>query len=438
MTVMSPSVAALAPVVDAVVEQPVGDLCAAELQAGIAGVALQADRLLGWVSAASGQLQAATGGKVATDTGGERSVAGWLAEATRTSSSAAGARLRTSTALRDLPLVVQAVLDGVITQENAAILARLVGRIPLEHLIEVQTQLIEVATGRDPAQLAGWVRHQIATHVEPVLDDDEAGAHDRRYLTTRRGADGSVQGSFSLAPGDAEPFLTVVEAGSRKQGEEDRRSAGQRRADALIEMAEQVLRHGELPDHGGQRPQVSYVLPADWAARQAERLSCPTCTSCPGHRPASFADTVAAALPGSPGVPAEWACATAAWTGPATRARIETLLCDARISRVLLDQTGQVTGLEALRDTVTASQRRALAARDGRCTARGCTRPPAMCDAHHLISLADGGPTGLGNLVLLCRRHHVLWHLGKLTLADLHIPWHPDAAGADPPLASAP
>jgi hypothetical protein len=27
------------------------------------------------------------------------------------------------------------------------------------------------------------------------------------------------------------------------------------------------------------------------------------------------------------------------------------------------------------------------------------------------------------NLVLLCRRHHVLWHLGKLTLDQLHVPW---------------
>ena len=29
----------------------------------------------------------------------------------------------------------------------------------------------------------------------------------------------------------------------------------------------------------------------------------------------------------------------------------------------------------------------------------------------------------LWNLVLLCRRHHVLWHRGRLTLEDLHVPW---------------
>jgi hypothetical protein len=134
-----------------------------------------------------------------------------------------------------------------------------------------------------------------------------------------------------------------------------------------------------------------------------------------------------------PGVPAEHACATAAWTGPATRTRIETMLCEARITRVLLDSIGQVRALETLTDTVTPAQRRALAARDGGCAHRGCTRPPAACDAHHLQALADDGPTTLSNLVLLCRRHHLLWHLGKTTLHDLHVPWHPDLAGTGPP-----
>jgi hypothetical protein len=42
---------------------------------------------------------------------------------------------------------------------------------------------------------------------------------------------------------------------------------------------------------------------------------------------------------------------------------------------------------------------------------------------HHLRSREDGGPTTLDNLVLLCRRHHVLWHDGRLLLADLRVPW---------------
>ena len=196
----------------------------------------------------------------------------------------------------------------------------------------------------------------------------------------------------------------------------------------------------DLPEAGGSRPQLSYVLPADWAARRAGEQGCRDCARCPDHRPLGFAELVTAGIPrprpatSPPAAPVGGSgCAVAAWTGPQTRARIETILCDARISRLLLDRLGQVRGLESLSDEVTPRQRRALAARDLGCAARGCTRPPAQCDAHHLTARAHGGPTELDNLVLLCRRHHRLWHLGKLTLSDLYAPWRtqPDARPPD-------
>jgi hypothetical protein len=246
----------------------------------------------------------------------------------------------------------------------------------------------------------------------------------------RQDPDGMVRGKFALAPGEGEPLLTALEPLARRQGDSDTRTAGQRRADALSELAERALRHDDdLPAHGGQRPQISYVLPADWAARHTTRDTCHTCRPCLQHAPASVADTVRASLPGHPGppspaagagrvagagpaagagrvaLPAEHGCATAAWTGPATRGRIEALLCDARITRVLLDSAGQVRHLQTLTDTVTPSQRRALAARDLGCAARGCTRPPAACDAHHLLEVSRGGAITLSNRV---KRQYVL------------------------------
>ncbi|MBW3646193.1 MAG: HNH endonuclease [Actinobacteria bacterium] len=162
----------------------------------------------------------------------------------------------------------------------------------------------------------------------------------------------------------------------------------------------------------------TYVVPAGWAAAQAA---------------APFADIVAADLDGY-APKARQACASAAWTGPQTRSRIETVLCDARISRVLTDGLGQVIGLEALHDEVTTAQRRTLAYRDLGCIARGCTRPPAFCDAHHLRARKDGGSTDLGNLVLLCKRHHVMWHQGRLQLRNLHVPWLTNRADRPPQL----
>jgi Domain of unknown function (DUF222) len=58
----------------------------------------------------------------------------------------------------------------------------------------------------------------------------------------------------------------------------------------------------------------------------------------------------------------------------------------------------------------TAGQRVALVLRDGGCTALGCDRPPAWCEAHHDHPWAQGGPTDLAAGRLLCPRHHHLAH----------------------------
>ena len=54
---------------------------------------------------------------------------------------------------------------------------------------------------------------------------------------------------------------------------------------------------------------------------------------------------------------------------------------------------------------------RALRSRDHGCRFPGCTHN-RIVDAHHIKHWANGGETSLGNLVLLCRRHHRLVHEG--------------------------
>ena len=392
----------------------------ADLQQTTVSVLALIDRLGGWVDLAVAELSGRRAGQVpaASGDGREVPVPAWLRDATTCGSAAAGTRVRSAELLSQLPEIAAAVVSGRIGPASGAVLTRLIGKIDPTELLASQEALIEVAVGRDPQALAVWVRELIATHCEPQLDADERTAQNKRYLQTRNNHDGTIRGSFVLPSGDAESVLTVLEPLARSTGLTDTRNAGQRRADALVEVCEQVLRHGDLPDAGGQRPQLSYVLPADWAAAEPA---------------APLADILRAEHDGQ-APKARQRCATAAWTGPQTRARIETILCDARLHRVLLDPFGQVTGLESLTDNITAAQRRALAARDLGCAARGCTRPPAMCDAHHLISREDGGETSLRNLVLLCRRHHVMWHQGRLQLHQLHVPWlTAPAAGVPPP-----
>jgi HNH endonuclease len=61
---------------------------------------------------------------------------------------------------------------------------------------------------------------------------------------------------------------------------------------------------------------------------------------------------------------------------------------------------------------VTAAQRAALVVRDGGCAVPGCDRPPAWCEAHHLVHWLHGGATDLANLALVCRAHHRAVHEG--------------------------
>jgi hypothetical protein len=60
--------------------------------------------------------------------------------------------------------------------------------------------------------------------------------------------------------------------------------------------------------------------------------------------------------------------------------------------------------------TVPQPMRRALIARDQGCAFPGCDRPSNWCEAHHIVHWADGGPTTLTNLALLCDSHHRLIH----------------------------
>jgi hypothetical protein len=62
----------------------------------------------------------------------------------------------------------------------------------------------------------------------------------------------------------------------------------------------------------------------------------------------------------------------------------------------------------AATETIPAHLRRAVTARDEHCRFPGCQQRPAACHVHHLIPRAEGGPTALGNLLLMCSFHHLI------------------------------
>jgi hypothetical protein len=94
------------------------------------------------------------------------------------------------------------------------------------------------------------------------------------------------------------------------------------------------------------------------------------------------------------------------------------LACDAAVLRVVLAAGSQPLDVGRRTAVVPPAIRRAVIVRDRPCRFPGCDRPQSWCDAHHVVQWADGGPTSLANLLLLCRRHHRTVHeRGGFTLS---------------------
>lgn len=158
---------------------------------------------------------------------------------------------------------------------------------------------------------------------------------------------------------------------------DDVRSASQRRADALVELAARQLKAGTLPTTHGQRPHLVVTVPAA---------------------------TLQAATGGTPG--------EIAGAGPVSAALAQRLACDAAVNEVTVDGSGIPVAVGRTTRSIPAALRTALALRDGGCRFPGCDRPPEWTDGHHIRFWSERGPTTLENLALLCRTHHRFVHEG--------------------------
>jgi hypothetical protein len=209
--------------------------------------------------------------------------------------------------------------------------------------------------GTSRVRVTGWLDQEGAATVRAALDPLCAPRTMRRA------------GRHS---GDPE---TAADAGSGDTDPTDVRSAGQRRVDALIEVCRLASACGQLPDNGGDRPQVVVTIDYDKLRDQVGA--------------ATFDDGT--------------------HLSPTAARRIA---CDAGIIPAVLGGASQTLDLGRQTRLVTGPLRRALVLRDNGCAFPGCDRPPRWCQGHHIQHWINDGPTDLINLVLLCGYHHRLIH----------------------------
>jgi hypothetical protein len=152
-------------------------------------------------------------------------------------------------------------------------------------------------------------------------------------------------------------------------------------------------RHPAGPGTGGQPAAAGGSVPAVGALRPDPRPRNSTCA--PGGDPLSPAtrDRLGRAL---------LALAADALSGPdGLAARLRAVLDGTPLTTVSLP-----LDIGAAAETIPAHLRRAVTTRHPRCAFPGCDQSASVCDIHHLIPRARGGPTALPNLVPLCGFHH--------------------------------
>jgi Domain of unknown function (DUF222)/HNH endonuclease len=295
----------------------------------------------------------------------------WLRWKCHLSPTAASDRVQTARRLASLELTEAAFMAGEIGYPHAALIARTAAELGDKWDRRAEEILVTAAKELDPGRL------RFATiHLRHCLEPDgvlaEANqSHERRLLHMSQTLDGVyyVDGRLDAEGGAA--LKTALDALMRPPTAGDVRSPAERRADALVEMARLQLDAGSLPAVGGQKPHLVVTVEMG--------------TLCQ--------------VPGSPAAELEWSQPI-----PAETAR--RIACDCALTPVV-DGEAQGTGR-----VVPGSLRRALVARDRGCRFPGCDMPAAWTDAHHIRHWADGGPTKLWNLILMCRRHHRLLHEG--------------------------
>jgi hypothetical protein len=307
---------------------------------------------------------------------GFRSCAHWLGWRVGWNLNAARERVRVARALGALPKLAGALARGELSYAKVRALTR-------------------VATPETEDRLLAVGRAGTACHVERIVRGwrrvdalaearEQTRRHKSRALHVYQDEDGMVIVQGRLAPEEGAVVMQALAAAREKLYQRARdtnvvdipaemSTMAQKQADALALLAESALHHDLDPGAAGERYRV--VIHVDEPV-----LSNP---AAPGQ----------SVLEGGTHV---------------TAVTSQRLVCDA--TRVVMkhDAEGRTVEVGARTRTIPPAIRRALHHRDRGCRFPGCG--VAFGQGHHIRHWAQGGPTTLSNLTMLCRRHHRAVH----------------------------
>ena len=278
----------------------------------------------------------------------------------------ARASLEAGLACQSLPFTAKAWEQGEISASAATSIARGRRAGHEEAYASIEETLVDFAAARDFRGLDASIRYY-QTRADALDNKDPSDLNGLHH--SRVGNRWATNGDFDDLAGTT--VDEALAAATDTPSDNDTRGPAKRRADAFTRICRFFLDHAALPVEGGERPHISIVIGWDTVLHGTDSEYTNT----------SFA-------------PAD----------------IRQLLCDARISRIVMGPKSVPLDVGRSSYTPSKAMRRAIAARDKGCRFHGCGRPPSWCQAHHVVAWPDGGHTKIGNLVLLCDYHHHLVH----------------------------
>lgn len=242
---------------------------------------------------------------------------------------------------------------------------------------QVEQEILPRVVGKTTGQLRRIVDQAVISADPEAAANRHEAARLRRDVTVRPVEDGLAILTATLLVEEAAAAEQAL-AGLAAKGQGDPRSAGQRRADAFMDL---VTGHVQPVPVGG-KPSIQVIVAASTLIG---------------------ADELPAEIPGYGVIPADAARRIAA---------------DATWQRILTDPaTGAILDVGRKRYRPPKAIAEYVRARDRVCVFPPCRKSAEKCDLDHRRPYSEGGRTSADNLQPLCPRHHELKHAHGWTVS---------------------
>ncbi|MFV0533114.1 MAG: DUF222 domain-containing protein [Cumulibacter sp.] len=307
-----------------------------------------------------------------------------------------------------LPALADAARDGTVTldhiDEIGAAIRRLETIPDIDPSLRGQAEQILIAQS---ASLGPTDVRKVGEGIDQILVPDGQGP-DPELAGARRGLRVGARRYDGLYPisgyltASAKPKLDAAlgPPGAPRpadDGTPDGRSAPQRQHDAFEDAMQRLLDLSGVPASGGTSATVHLVIDADRIMRELGLTAL-----APGD------ETRSDSLAGSVKAKKSDSCYVGRVAGGdrVTLNDLKRLAGEAMLIPTWMSESRGIIGYGRSRRVASEGQTLAMIARDGGCSHPGCDAPPDWCQRHHVVEWWRGGDTDIGNMTLVCGRHH--------------------------------